>query len=174
MVAFEAALVREDFSIFRGAAQTILEIEACKVDGIAGSLWYTICGGSTDFFICQACYIGIITTCEMSAFFRPATRDHNLKHVCNLNPAVPHYLHFVEKMAEAVDVGDFSLFSRFVRTLSGVSRCPGREALFDAAWWSSGNCTMCPECYKTTISGTMLPITLDISEFPTQAPGSAV
>ncbi|KAK9793568.1 hypothetical protein SCARD494_06152 [Seiridium cardinale] len=155
MVAFESAIARGDVGIFLDAAEGILGCKACSPDGIDGGFWYTIYGDNADFFICEACYLGIMAACEMDAFFRPARRDPESKHLCHLNPAAARFLPYVEKLAEAVDVGDFSVFSRFVRGISQLPDCSGREPLPGTICWSYGDCTVCPECFETTVSNTM-------------------
>ena len=59
-------------------------------------------------------------------------------------------------MGEALDTGNFDIFVKLTRKLSGLPPCPGREPIpSSSAWLSHGNCVVCPECYETTVSGTM-------------------
>lgn len=156
LVAFEMALLNDQFGAFLDAVDTVRNSKSCKKEGIEDGQRHTIYGEDTGFYICQACYIGIVITCELDAFFRPAPWMRGLKHICDMNPATPRFVHYVEKLAEAVDFRDFSVFGRFVRRVAGIPQCPSREALANASWWVCNECAVCPECYEATVSETVL------------------
>ncbi|KAK8060780.1 hypothetical protein PG996_010710 [Apiospora saccharicola] len=115
MVAFEAALKRNDYGMFSNAVKAIRSSKFCSPSGIRGGPWYTLQGGCANFQICQACYCGIIAPCEMGNFFDLADSQANsdsMVRLCDLNPAAPRFLSYVEKIAQVVDVGDFNIFAR--------------------------------------------------------------
>ncbi|KAK8128903.1 hypothetical protein PG984_010011 [Apiospora sp. TS-2023a] len=114
MVALEAALTRNDYGMFSNAIKAITSSKFCSPSGIRGGPWYTLQGGCANFQICQACYCGIIAPCEMGTFFDLADSQANsdsMVRLCDLNPAAPRFLSYVEKLAQVVDVGDFSAFA---------------------------------------------------------------
>ncbi|KAK8081025.1 hypothetical protein PG997_008843 [Apiospora hydei] len=157
MVALEAALMRNDYSIFSNALKSITRSKSCRQSGIRGGPWYTLQGGCKDFQICQACYCGIIAPCEMGPFFDLAdseTNSDSMVRVCDLNPTAPRFLSYVEKLAQVVDVGDFSVFDRYVRQVSELAPCPRRSKSNESLWCCVDGCTVCPDCFETVASGT--------------------
>jgi hypothetical protein len=68
----------------------------------------------------------------MAPFFPLAARVPGLNLLCDLNPAAPRFLIFVQKLAQAVDVGDFSAFNNYVLGISGVPPCPRMNAQVDS------------------------------------------
>ncbi|ETS73648.1 hypothetical protein PFICI_14594 [Pestalotiopsis fici W106-1] len=155
LMALEASLARNDYGVFQHAVKEISDSKTCDSKGIDGGIWYGLKSGGTDFLICQACHAGIMTTCDLDGYFHAVNRASQSKHTCSFNPSDPRFLHFVSKMGEALDIGDFDIFVKLTRQLSALPPCPGREPIpSSSAWLSHGNCVVCPECYDTTVSGT--------------------
>lgn len=156
MVAIESARMRNDYSIFLNSANVVMSSKRCSTEGIVDGLWYVLEDDSEDFQICQGCYAGIIATCEMGLFFNIATRERESRHTCALNPASPRFSSYVEKLAQAVDVGDFSIFSSFVRKACRIPTCPRMDRRVGIVWYDSDDCSICQDCYETTVSDTCL------------------
>ncbi|KAK8052378.1 hypothetical protein PG993_003763 [Apiospora rasikravindrae] len=157
IVALEAALMRNDYGTFSNAIKSITRSKFCSRSGIRGGPWYTLQGGCEDFQVCQACYCGIIAPCEMSPFFDLAdsqTNSDSMVRLCDLNPAAPHFLSYVEKLAQAVDVGDFSVFDRYVRRVANLDPCPRRSKSNEGLWCCVDGCTVCANCFETVASDT--------------------
>lgn len=155
LMALEASLVQNNYDVFRHAVETISNSESCDSKGIDGGIWYGLIEGGPDFMICRACHAGIMTTCGLDGYCHPIKRAFRSKLVCSLNPSTPRFLHYIAKMGEALDTGNFDIFVKLTRKLSGLPPCPGREPIpSSSAWLSHGNCVVCPECYETTVSGT--------------------
>ncbi|KAI1075781.1 hypothetical protein F5B20DRAFT_558621 [Whalleya microplaca] len=163
-VAWENAVTRGDYGVFWNAANTILKSPPCEPEGITDGAWYTIQGGNVDLNICQACYAGIISPFGMDQFFELGQRDNGTKILCDLNLAAPRFPMFARKLSQAVNLGDFRIFSDHVRRLTGVPVCPRREALRDATWYAIGECPVCPECYVGVVAHTGLGQRLSISK----------
>ncbi|KAK6827358.1 hypothetical protein PG987_010699 [Apiospora arundinis] len=152
VVALEAARIRNDYRIFKTAIKDITKSKFCSQSGIRGGPWYTLQGGCEGFQICQACYCGIIAPSEMGSFFDLADSQANsdsMVRLCDLNPASPRFLCYVEKLAQVVDIGDFSVFDRYVRRIVLVSTCPRRTTGNMRLWCVADGCTVCPECFET-------------------------
>ncbi|KAK8119841.1 uncharacterized protein PG998_004467 [Apiospora kogelbergensis] len=157
MVALEAARARDDYAVFTNAIQAITNSKFCSREGIRGGPWYTLQGGCRGFQICHACYCGIIAPCELGPFFDLAdaeTNSDSAVRLCDLNPAAPRFASFVEKLAQVVDVGDFSVFDRFVRQILVRSPCPRGSTSDTRLWCCADGCTVCPECFKTVVADT--------------------
>ncbi|KAI1862062.1 uncharacterized protein JN550_010527 [Neoarthrinium moseri] len=155
IVAFESAIAGEDFRIFLNAAKVVMSNQRCDTETIDGP-WYTPDDAPGMFHVCQSCYAGIIATCEMGPFFNITTQKPKAEITCDLRPSTPRYLLYVEKLAQAAEVGDFSIFSDFVHRISGAPPCPGRTALPNAIWYTADSCTICPECHESTVRETVL------------------
>ncbi|KAK8867458.1 hypothetical protein PGQ11_006036 [Apiospora arundinis] len=157
VVALEAARIRNDYRVFKTAVKDITKSKFCSQSGIRGGPWYTLQGGCEGFQICQACYCGIIAPSEMGSFFDLADSQANsdsMVRLCDLNPASPRFLCYVEKLAQVVDIGDFSVFDRYVRRIVLVSTCPRRTTGNMRLWCVADGCTVCPECFETVAADT--------------------
>ncbi|KAK8043073.1 hypothetical protein PG994_013556 [Apiospora phragmitis] len=157
MVAWEAARIRNDYGVFGNAVKAITSSKFCSQSGIRGGPWYTLQGGCRGFQICQACYCGILAPCEMGSFFDLADSQANsdsMVRLCDLNPAAPRFLSYVEKLAQVIDVGDFSVFDRYVRRVVMVAPCPRRSKSNRGLWCCLDGCTVCPDCFETVAANT--------------------
>ncbi|KAK6224196.1 hypothetical protein LQW54_000345 [Pestalotiopsis sp. IQ-011] len=156
LMAFEASLARDDLEVFRIAATVVSNSKPCEYHGVEGRRWHGLKDGARDFLICRACFAGIMTSCDLDGYFQTVRRTAHSKQMCSLNPSAPRFLHYIAAMGEALDIGDFSIFVNLTHKLSGLPLCPGREVIpSSSAWLSCGGCVVCPECYETTISGTV-------------------
>ncbi|KAH6661008.1 hypothetical protein BKA67DRAFT_642025 [Truncatella angustata] len=133
-------LMEDTKIVFYEAADIIGSTKSCCQRESYNGPWYTVYG-ETGFHICKTCYVGIITTCELGAFFRPVVGNNGSRRMCDLNPAASRFLYYVERLAEAVDLGDFEISHQFVRRLSEKPHCPSRKALFIATWWCFSGCS---------------------------------
>ncbi|KAK7926669.1 integral membrane protein [Apiospora marii] len=158
MVALEAALTRNDYGMFGNAIKAITSSKFCSPSGIRGGPWYTLQGGCDNFQICQACYCGIIAPCQMGPFFDLANSQANsdsMVRLCDLNPAAPRFLSYVEKLAQVVDVGDFSVFSKYVRRVAGAKPCLRGSQSNQGIWCCIDGCTVCLDCFETVAANTV-------------------
>lgn len=173
LVALEAALLRNDYGMFSNAIKSITSSKFCSPSGIRGGPWYTLQGGCNNFQICQACYCGIIAPCEMGPFFDLADSQANsdsMVRLCDLNPAAPRFLSYVEKLAQVVDVGDFSMFSRYVRRVAEAKPCPRRSLSNEGLWCCLDECTVCPDCFEAVAANTVFAHRFTIRRLSESAP----
>ncbi|CAJ2512448.1 Uu.00g054630.m01.CDS01 [Anthostomella pinea] len=155
-LAWGSAVVRNDYGIFCNAVKVIMQSHPCDAGGIKGVPWYTIEGGGSGFNVCQACYAGIICPYELGQFFILAQRDPEVRLLCDLHPTAPRFPLFVRKLAQAVNVADFSIFSLYAQRLCSIPICPRAQAKSDTPWYFLEDCAVCPECYETVVSHTAL------------------
>lgn len=158
MVALKAALSRNNWGLFSNAIKAITSSKFCSPSGIRGGPWYTLQGGYDNFQICQACYCGIIAPCEMGSFFdladSKANSDSSVR-LCDLNPAAPRFLSYVEKLAQVIDVGDFSVFANYLHRVVAAKPCPRRSTSNKGLWCCADGCTVCLDCFETVAANTV-------------------
>lgn len=114
MVALETAKMKGDCNVFSSTANVITRSKPLQPRGNQRPALVHTRRRRRKFSRYAKCYAGIVAPCEMVPFFTLAARDPGLNLLCDLNLAAPRFLIFVQKLAQAVDVGDFSAFNNYV------------------------------------------------------------
>lgn len=152
----EAAVKRQDASIFSRCARKIMSCPPCTDKGITGGTWYTLTAeGCEKFGMCQACYVGSCEAFDSAQFFResPLTGAEGT-YLCHRNQAFPRYAQLEMKMFEAQQEGVWSVFSDVVREYIDLPVCPRDGHVAERRWYGWHDCLICQECYKTVCKDT--------------------
>ncbi|KAH8900837.1 hypothetical protein GQ53DRAFT_708712, partial [Thozetella sp. PMI_491] len=155
-VAWDAALQKQDFNIFYTAAQTFVRSPPCNKDGIQNGVWYSLNPPCEEFDVCAACYAGIVEASGAGHLMAPKWTQPGQARACDFNPAQPRMRSYFVKLDFAIERDDPSIFTNFVRSISGVPLCPGGALVSDRRWYRHDMFSCCPSCWVEVVEGTRL------------------
>ncbi|KAF5715905.1 integral membrane protein [Fusarium mundagurra] len=165
--ALEAANSRQDHAVFIAAVRVISGLLPCTSAGIAGGRWFSLVRECPRFSICEGCYAGAIQSRGLGyLFFEIPWSPEELQTavLCSFCPAAPRFERLREKLYEAIDTGNFDVFSDFAVKFARVPVCPRIGAWQNVKWWGYPGLLFCEECYYEFVAGTRLGHSLPINE----------
>lgn len=163
-VLLSVALQRQDFHVFLRGAATIVASSPCTEQGIAGGSWFTLAGRRPlpNFYVCAACYVGIIQPYGLDRFFTAAATSDTIApsppttpHLCAFHPSSPNFRSHILRLSEAVDTGLWPRFASSVRK-TAAPPCPRSNLTPNLIWYGYQDCGICPACYEEVCADTAL------------------
>ncbi|KAM7183094.1 hypothetical protein V8F33_013810 [Rhypophila sp. PSN 637] len=126
--------------------------------GMQDGLFYTLTDLERvgDFGICEGHYVSTIKGYGLDQFFGDSPVQFPGQAFCHFHPAVVRADQWINKMNEAIDTGDITVFHEHVRKLAGIPICPRRDAVEKRHWYGWPDCAICPDCFEQFASGTQL------------------
>lgn len=154
--AIEAAVKRQNGSLFTHCARKIMTSPPCTDKGMPGGTWYTLkADGCEDFIVCQACFVGSCEAFDSAQFFKNSSLTGNpAAYLCNRNPSSARFRQFEMSMYKAQQEGVWSSFSDEVREYIDLPVCAREEHVNGRKWYGWHDCLICPECYKSVCKDT--------------------
>ncbi|KAF5623990.1 uncharacterized protein FTJAE_10457 [Fusarium tjaetaba] len=165
--ALEAANSRQYHAVFIEAVRVISGLSPCTPAGITGGRWFSLVRECPGFSICEGCHAGAIQSRGLGyLFFEIPLPPEGLQTamLCSLCPSAPRFERLREKLCEAVDTGNFDVFSDFAVKFARVPAYPRTGAWQNVKWWGYLGLLFCEECYYEFIAKTRLGHSLPINE----------
>ncbi|KAF9774677.1 hypothetical protein IL306_007290 [Fusarium sp. DS 682] len=164
--ALEAANSKSDHTVFIEAVKAISGLSPCTSAGITGGRWFSLTRECPGFSICEGCHAGAIQSRGLAHFFfEISLRPEELQAamLCSFYPSAPRFERLREKLYEAIDTGNFDVFSDFAVKFARVPACPSIGALQNVKWWGYSGLLFCEECYYEFVAETSLGGSLPIN-----------
>jgi hypothetical protein len=164
IAAIEAAVKRQDASLFSRCARKIMASPPCTEKGIPNGTWYALkADGCEAFAICAACFVGSAEAFDSTQFFKDSPLTGNPHpYICYRNLVAPRFRQFEMKMYQAQQEGVWSFFSDEVREYIDLPVCAGYEHVTGRRWYGWQDCLICPECYKHVCKDTRGALVFDV------------
>ncbi len=140
----------------RGLALVASKPTCASQQGIQDGLFYNFHNEAANFGVCEACYVGTITWYGMKQFFSETPKVVPGTAFCVFNPFLPRWKQYIDRFAEALYFGQFSMYEENVRKWLPIVSCAGRKGIRDQPWWGWPECTFCEECFESVGRGTKL------------------
>ncbi|KAH7120350.1 hypothetical protein B0J13DRAFT_567840 [Dactylonectria estremocensis] len=131
-------------------------------EGIVGGKWYNFPRQIGNFGICEACYIGFMSSTGAAACLSPKTTVLPSAAYCVFNVFYNRWDEFIDRYNEAIDIGVMSGFEDHARKWVSISTCARQNAVAGRAWYGWPDCPICPDCYETFAADTSLAATLPL------------
>ncbi|KAM7211548.1 hypothetical protein V8F06_013071 [Rhypophila decipiens] len=125
--------------------------------GMQDGLFYKFTGAEgLDFGICEGHYGSTIKGFGLDQLFGDSPVQIPGQAFCAFHPAVVRADQWINKMNEAIDTGDFTIYRENVCKFAGIPICPRRDAVENRHWYGWPDCAICPDCFEQFASGTKL------------------
>ncbi|GLA55825.1 hypothetical protein AnigIFM63604_002909 [Aspergillus niger] len=160
----------DEYDGFEHLARLILESHPCSTDDMRNATWYAPENCTFDAFaICRRCLLAFMVIPDFAKGFKEFNFRRDGKWLCDFNPASPRFSKYLPKYEDAVNQGNFSIFSKYVSEHGPLPDCPRDQAYKNRKWFGKGLFTACELCYKDVIHGTSLASYLDCAVVPNEA-----
>lgn len=146
----EAAVKRQDVSIFTRYAPQIKSYPPCTAQGVTNGTWYTLKGiGCDNFNLCPSCFTGFLDAFDSGRFFEKSPMSGTADAIiCNNAQTSPRFRQFINKRFQAQQEGVWSIFSDNVRDYINLPECPRDTHVGGRRWYGWHDCLICQECYQ--------------------------
>ncbi|KAH7176397.1 hypothetical protein EDB81DRAFT_634403 [Dactylonectria macrodidyma] len=131
-------------------------------EGIVDGKWYNFPRKIGNFGICEACYVGFMSSMGAGACLSPKTTVLPCPAFCAFNVYFDRWSEFIDRYNEAMDIGIFSVYEDFARKWVSIRPCARQNAVAARAWYGWPDCPICQECYENFAADTSLAATLPL------------
>lgn len=147
----------KNFRLWFENARIFMENPLCSGQGIKNAKWYTFKNGFDNFDLCPSCYSCLIATFGFGIYLKETTYPPEMERACDFYPARYRFQTYMDKLSEAINVNEFSIFQDEIVATSHLQECPRTNAVAGRPhWYGMDEWLACGECYLAAIKGTKL------------------
>lgn len=145
----------KNFDHFWYCADATIKLHPCESEVLDGAQWYKI-SGIDNFTVCPTCFFTVIVAADFGRHFYVEPYPLGARDSCDMGPESPRHKRLLAKLAESLDLGDFSKFKEFAYTRSLFPPCPEDTGVTGRKWYGTDSFIVCEECYVDVVKPSSL------------------
>ncbi|KAG0634624.1 hypothetical protein HOY80DRAFT_985585 [Tuber brumale] len=151
----------KNFDHFWHCADATTKLPPCESEVLDGAQWCKI-SGIDNFTVCPTCFYTVVVAANFGRHFYIDQYPPGVLASCDMGPGSPRHKRLLAKLAESLDLKDFSKFKEFAYTRSFFPPCPGDTGVMGQKWYGTDSFIVCEECYVDVVKPSSLASTLTI------------
>jgi len=151
----------KNFDHFWHCAEAATRSPPCESQVLDGAQWYKM-SGIDNFTICPTCFFTVIVAADFGRHFYVDQYPPGILASCDMGPESPRHKRLLAKLAESLDLQDFSRFKEFAYTRSLFPPCPEDTGVTGHKWYGTDSFIVCEECYVDVVKPSSLASALTV------------